>query len=116
MDQSEKLLMGIEHILSVASDLVDEIARLKRVEEECKILKEKVFLNQFTVAEQQVFELALDGYSGREMQVILSKEEATIKSQRKNIIRKLGVSSMKEAVEKFQHLEYESPRKLLQFR
>lgn len=51
MEQSEKLLMGIEHILSVASDLVDEVARLKRVEEECKILKEKVFLNQFTVAE-----------------------------------------------------------------
>lgn len=79
MDQSEKLLMGIEHILSVASDLIDEIARLKSVEEECKILKEKVFLNQFTVAEQQVFELALDGYSGREMQLILSKEVTTIK-------------------------------------
>jgi len=116
MDQSEKLLMGIEHILSVASDLVDEVARLKRVEEECKILKEKVFLNQFTVAEQQVFELALDGYSRREMQLILSKEEDTIKSQRQTIIRKLGVSSMKEAVKKFQHLEYESPRKLLQSR
>jgi DNA-binding CsgD family transcriptional regulator len=56
----------------------------------------------------------LDGYSGREMQVILSKEETTIKAQRQNIIRKLGVSSMKEAVEKFQHLKYESPRKLIQ--
>ncbi|MFE0625309.1 hypothetical protein ACFW1J_28405 [Priestia aryabhattai] len=42
MDQSEKLLMGIENILSVASDLVDEVARLKNVEEECKILN---FLN-----------------------------------------------------------------------
>jgi DNA-binding NarL/FixJ family response regulator len=114
MNQSEKLLMGIEHILSVASDLLDEVARLKRVEEECKTLKEKIFLNQFTVAEQQVFELALDGDSGREMQLILSKEEATITSQRQNIIHKLGVSSMKEAVKKFQHLEYESPRKLLQ--
>jgi len=50
------------------------------------------------------------------MQLILSKEEATIKSQRQTIIRKLGVSSMKEAVKKFQHLEYESPRKLLQSR
>ncbi|MGX9161958.1 hypothetical protein [Priestia megaterium] len=73
MNQSEKLSMGIEHILSVTSDLLDEVARLKRVEEEYKTLKEKVFLNQFTVAEQQVFELALDGYSGREMQLILSK-------------------------------------------
>ncbi|WP_280640336.1 hypothetical protein [Priestia aryabhattai] len=38
MDQSEKLLMGIENILSVASDLVDEVARLKsarlRIKEE----------------------------------------------------------------------------------
>ncbi|MCM3187017.1 hypothetical protein [Priestia megaterium] len=34
MDQTEKLLMGIEHILSVASDLVQEVDRLKRVEEE----------------------------------------------------------------------------------
>ncbi len=50
------------------------------------------------------------------MQLILSKEETTIKSQRQTIIRKLGLSSMKEAVEKFQHLEYESPRKLLHSR
>ncbi|PEC42115.1 LuxR family transcriptional regulator [Priestia megaterium] len=48
------------------------------------------------------------------MQLILSKEEATIKSQRQTIISKLGVSSMKEAIKKFQHLEYESPRKILQ--
>ncbi|QSX23881.1 LuxR family transcriptional regulator (plasmid) [Priestia megaterium] len=58
----------------------------------------------------------MDGYSGREMQLILSKEETAIKSQRQNIIRKLGISSMKEAVEKFQHLKYESPRKILQSR
>jgi hypothetical protein len=43
MDQTEKLLMGIEHILSVASDLVQEVDRLKRVEEECQMLKEKLF-------------------------------------------------------------------------
>jgi len=64
MDQSEKLLMGIENILRVASDLVDEVARLKSVEE-CKTLKEKVFMNQFTKAEQEVF--ALDGHSPSEM-------------------------------------------------
>ncbi|PEZ06503.1 LuxR family transcriptional regulator [Priestia megaterium] len=56
----------------------------------------------------------MDGYSGREMQLILSKEEAKIKSQRQTIIGKLGVSSMKEAVKKFQHLDDESSRKLLQ--
>lgn len=44
MDQTKKLLMGIENILSVASDLVQEVDRLKRVEEECQMLKEKLFL------------------------------------------------------------------------
>lgn len=48
------------------------------------------------------------------MQLILSKEEITNKSHRQNIIRKLDVSPMKETVKKFQHLEYESSRKLLQ--
>jgi hypothetical protein len=44
MDQTEKLLMGIKNILSVASDLVQEVDHLKRVEEECQMLKEKLFL------------------------------------------------------------------------
>lgn len=35
--------MGIEHILRVASDLVQEVDLLKHVEEECQILKEKLF-------------------------------------------------------------------------
>ena len=43
MDQTENLLMGIENILSVASDLVQEVDLLKRVEEECQTLKEKLF-------------------------------------------------------------------------
>jgi hypothetical protein len=33
MDQTEKLLMGIENVLSVASDSIQEVDRLKRVEE-----------------------------------------------------------------------------------
>ncbi|MFS0907153.1 hypothetical protein AB3N02_29660 [Priestia aryabhattai] len=41
MDQSEKLLMGMEHILRVASDLIDEVARLKSVEEECTIKNQR---------------------------------------------------------------------------
>jgi len=91
MDQTEKLLMGIENILSVASDLVQEIDRLKRVEEECQILKEKLFLKQLA--------LALDGHSITEMQDILFKEESTIKNQRRSILQKLNVSSMKEAID-----------------
>ncbi|RCX20792.1 hypothetical protein DEU47_10849 [Bacillus sp. AG236] len=33
MDQTEKLLMGIENVLSVASGSIQEVDRLKRVEE-----------------------------------------------------------------------------------
>ncbi|WP_375347398.1 hypothetical protein ACEWPB_29095 (plasmid) [Priestia megaterium] len=43
MDKSEKLLMGIENILSVVSDLVGEVAGLKSAEKECKTLE---FSNQ----------------------------------------------------------------------
>jgi DNA-binding NarL/FixJ family response regulator len=99
MDQTEKLLVGIEHILSVASDLVQEVDRLKRVEEECQMLKEKLFLKQLTSSEQDVFVLALDGHSVIEMQDILFKEESTIKNQRSSILQKLNVSSMKEAID-----------------
>ncbi|MEH7521277.1 response regulator transcription factor [Priestia megaterium] len=99
IDQTEKLLMGIEHILSIASDLVQEVDRLKRVEEECQMLREKLFLKQLTSSEQDVFALALDGHSITEMQNILFKEESTIKNQRRSILQKLNVSSMKEAVD-----------------
>ncbi|MFL7944444.1 LuxR family transcriptional regulator (plasmid) [Priestia megaterium] len=44
MEKAEKLLMGIENVLGMASELFDEIARLKQVEEECKTLKEKLFI------------------------------------------------------------------------
>lgn len=99
MDQTEKLLIGIENILSVASDLVQEVDRLKCVEEECQILKERLFLKQLTSSEQDIFALALDGHSVREMQDTLFKEENTIKTQRRSILQKLNVSSMKEAID-----------------
>ncbi|WP_432694414.1 response regulator transcription factor (plasmid) [Priestia aryabhattai] len=91
--------MGIENILSVASNLVEEVDHLKRVEEECKVLKEKLFLKQFTPSEQEVFALALDGHSIVEMQDILFQEESTIKNKRRSILQKLNVSSMKEAID-----------------
>ncbi|MGG1368275.1 LuxR C-terminal-related transcriptional regulator [Priestia megaterium] len=99
MNQTEKLLMGIKHILSVASDLVQEVDRLKRVEEECQMLKEKLFLKQLTSSEQDVFALALDGYSITKMQDILFEKESTIKNQRRGILQKLNASSMKEAID-----------------
>ena len=94
MDQTEKLLMGIERILSVASDIVQEVDHLKRVEEECQMLKEKIFKKQLILSEQDVFALALDGHSVKEMQDILFKEENTIKTQRRSILQKSNVSSM----------------------
>lgn len=104
MDQTEKLLMGIENVLSIASELVDEVSRLKDVEEECRILKEKLFLKQFSKAEKEVFALALDGHSISEMQEILYKEKDTIKMQRRSILQKLNASSMSEAVQQFKNI------------
>jgi len=54
----------------VASDLVQKVDRLKRVEEECQMLKEKLFLKQLTSSAQDVFALALDDHSITEMQDI----------------------------------------------
>jgi DNA-binding CsgD family transcriptional regulator len=105
--------MGIENILSVASDLVDEVARMKSVEEECKILKEKIFMNQLTQAQKEVFALAIDGHSILEIQDILHKKECTIKNQRRNILRKLNTPSMTEAVQQFQNLHREPSQKLI---
>ena len=104
MDQTEKLLMGIENVLSIASELVDEVSRLKDVEEECRILKEKLFLKQLSKAEKEVFALALDGHSISEMQEILYKEKDTIKMQRRSILQKLNASSMSEAVQQFKNI------------
>ncbi|MGE6833919.1 LuxR C-terminal-related transcriptional regulator [Priestia megaterium] len=104
MDQTERLLIGIENVLSIAAELVDEVSRLKDVEEECRILKEKLFLKQFTKAEKEVFALALDGHSISEMQNILYKQEDTIKTQRRSILQKLNVSSMSEAIQQFKNI------------
>lgn len=105
--------MGIENILSIASDLVEEVARLKNVEGECKILKEKIFMMQLTRAEQKAFSLAIDDLSTLEIQDIFHKEECTIKNQGRNILRKLNTPSITEAVQQFQNLRQEPPQKLI---
>jgi DNA-binding NarL/FixJ family response regulator len=105
--------MGIENVLSIAAELVDEVSRLKDVEEECRILKEKLFLKQFTKSEKEVFALAIDGHSISEIQNLLHKEESTIKNQRKSILKKLNTESMTEAVQQFQNLHQEPSQKLI---
>ncbi|MFZ7823880.1 helix-turn-helix transcriptional regulator [Priestia sp. 40] len=114
MEKAEKLLMGIENVLGMANELFDEVARLKQVEEECKILKEKLFLAQFTRSEREVFELALDGLSSSKMAEWLFKERSTISQQRKDICKKLGVKNIKAAVEKFQQIHQEPHQKIHQ--
>ncbi|MDT3766439.1 LuxR C-terminal-related transcriptional regulator [Priestia filamentosa] len=113
MNQKEKLLIGIEHILDVASDLTQEMDRLERVEEECKFLKEQLFLSQFTQPERKIFELAIDEHSVTEMSEILFKERGTIKKQRRSIMQKLHVSSMEEAVQKYKEIQEEDTFELI---
>ncbi|MFF2444924.1 hypothetical protein [Priestia megaterium] len=92
MDKSEKLLMGIENILSVVSDLVGEVAGLKS-------------------AEKEVF--ALDGHSISATQDIFHKEECTIKNQKRSILKKWNTSCMTEAVQQFLNLYQESSQELI---
>jgi DNA-binding NarL/FixJ family response regulator len=105
MDRKEKLLIGIENILSVATDLTKEMDRLERVEEECKFLKEQLFLAQFNRAERQIFELAIDGHNSTQMANALFRSKETVKLQRRSIMRKLKVSSIEEAVQKYKEVQ-----------
>lgn len=80
----------IESVLSVASNLVKDVERLKWVEEKCQILKENLFVKQLTSSKQHVFAPLLHGYSITEIQDVLFKEENTIKNQRHRILQKLS--------------------------
>lgn len=111
MNKTEKLLIGIENVLHIASELVDEISHLQSIEEEYRMLKENLFMSQFTKCEREIFELAIDGLNVREMKEFLHKEESAIKKMRKNIIQKLNVKTIKEAVELYENIAHESYRK-----
>lgn len=70
--------------------LLKEFARLKR-EEQLRVL---------TPAEREVFDLLDEGYTHSQMEKKLFKTESTLKNQINKILKKLGVRSGKEAVEK----------------
>ncbi|MBT6096469.1 MAG: response regulator transcription factor [Rhodospirillaceae bacterium] len=70
--------------------LLKEFARLKREEQ----------LRGLTPAEREVFELLDEGYSHSQMEKKLFKTESTLKNQINKILKKLGVKSSREAVEK----------------
>ncbi|MCV4231957.1 response regulator transcription factor [Virgibacillus sp. LDC1] len=70
--------------------LLKEFARLKREEQ----------LRGLTPAEREVFDLLDEGYTHSQMEKKLFKTESTLKNQINKMLKKLGVRSSKEAVEK----------------
>lgn len=70
--------------------LLKEFARLKREEQ----------LRGLTPAEREVFDLLDEGYTHSQMEQKLFKTESTLKNQINKILKKLGVRSSREAVEK----------------
>lgn len=70
--------------------LLKELARLKREEQ----------LKELTGAEREVFELIESGYTQSQIEQKLFKAESTLKNQVNKMLKKFGVRSSKEAVEK----------------
>jgi DNA-binding NarL/FixJ family response regulator len=75
---------------SAMEALLKEFSRLKREEQ----------LKELTAAEREVFELIEEGYTQPQMEQKLFKAESTLKNQVNKILKKLGVKSSKEAVER----------------
>ncbi|BBI34465.1 response regulator transcription factor [Cohnella abietis] len=78
------------HHPSAMDALLKDYARLKREEQ----------LKELTPAEREVFELIEEGYTQPQMEQKLYKAESTLKNQVNKILKKLGVRSSKEAVER----------------
>ncbi|QHT61585.1 response regulator transcription factor [Paenibacillus lycopersici] len=70
--------------------LLKEFARLKREEQ----------LKPLTAAEREVFDLIEEGYTQPQIERKLFKAESTLKNQVNKMLKKLGVRSSREAVEK----------------
>jgi len=78
------------HHPSAMDALLKEFARLKREEQ----------LKELTPAEREVFELIEAGYTQTQIEQKLYKAESTLKNQVNKILKKLGVKSSKEAIER----------------
>ncbi len=63
-------------------------------------MKREEALRNLTPAEREVFELLNDGYTHTQIETKLYKTESTLKNQINKMLKKLGVKSGKEAVEK----------------
>lgn len=102
MNQTEKLLIGIENTLEIANEIVGEIEKLREIKEQFIMMKEQCFFHQLNRSEREVFSCAIDGLSARETAEFLYKEFNTVKKQRQMIRKKLNVNTMKEAVELYE--------------
>lgn len=78
------------HHPSAMDALLKEYARLKREEQ----------LKELTTAEREVFELIEEGYTQSQIEKKLYKAESTLKNQVNKMLKKLGVRSSREAVDK----------------
>ncbi|WP_020616898.1 response regulator [Paenibacillus daejeonensis] len=81
------------HQTSAMEPLLQEFARLKREEQ----------LQALTPAEREVYELIEQGYTQSQIEKKLFKAESTLKNQVNKMLKKLGVKSSKEAVERVKH-------------
>ncbi|WP_051461022.1 response regulator transcription factor [Ruminiclostridium josui] len=70
--------------------ILDDYARLKKDER----------LRELTTAEKEVFELMEQGLSHSQIAAKLSKTNNTLRTQVKNILKKLGAKNSKEAIKK----------------
>jgi DNA-binding NarL/FixJ family response regulator len=83
-------IRSVYHHPAPMEALLKEFTRLKREEQ----------LKELTFAEREVFELIEAGYTQSQIEKKLYKAESTLKNQVNKMLKKFGVRSSKEAVEK----------------
>lgn len=89
-----ELVSVIQNVMKEGTDPLDTLL------EEYRRLVEERTLSPLTVAEREIFEHLQMGKTRTEIVEALGKTEDTVKTQIKSILRKLQVSSTKEALEK----------------
>ncbi|MWC27953.1 response regulator [Paenibacillus sp. MMS18-CY102] len=95
-----QVIRNVHHHPEAMDALHKELNRLKREEQ----------LKSLTAAEREIFERIEQGQTHAEMEQQLVKAESTIKNQINKLLKKLGVKSGREAVEKVRRNGIEKPR------
>ncbi|MDM5286596.1 response regulator transcription factor [Peribacillus castrilensis] len=94
------LKKDVTHIPEIIRSFYHETPPIQALIKDYVRLKSEEQLKELTTAEREVYDLIEQGYSRSEIQKKLIKSDNTIKNQIKNILKKLSVSSMKEAIQK----------------